>query len=815
MAKGQFRKSLTRDAKNVTTSRRIKEVGKQRRSQGTSREQIALLREAIASSTPSACPAANCENPDFSDFSECETKQNNFTGQQKRMCIEKISSLINLLKHEAEIEHHNFNYEAASKKFRQANSLSQILAKWDGEKRSDNQIYTEYWACLMEAKHALVTGQFDLSKNKFNEVFKIIPKLTTAKFLSYYAPIKSYESYIEAVEHVSMKEFDRAKDKFTYWISMNEHLKTQRKFYYNNIVIFKRICDIISKLSAGNNVEISNWHDLEGFIKKPNTEVSRTTWALWDKFQTVKQAARGNKSGLDEAIKQIANEWKLFLLDTRLQGIDRIAGFIHGNTIFPTFVNILNKIDPSFHNWQGLLLQNLKHLLLILADYEYRRFQSQNELRVAAEYIPSEEKNRDELINAILYFLEHRDKKKKEFFQKALDHLERFKKSITNNSFDDAILAQESFIKAIRWPLVIRIVDKKELSLAEIDSLQPAFEHHCLKLSGETPKEIIFKNPTALKPDSYYYLNPRWNTKSGNLYLTRHQMFYESDMPRWINVFYENMFGRGKVDSKRFHDWILQFEEDERLFACKLLDRLKSYTADEVRDTWQAIFKKLPEEAKSNRVAYIGLGHGAKSGHHLVYPFRQAITETEEYISYQNNGKINQIFPASIADFDKYGWIRPDTIVFIDDFIGTGGQACEFLGWYLTNYQWLKKTNIYFCVLAGFKGAIDEIEKKLEHQFKTFKIIPGLELDKKDIAFSPLNSLWSSDDECNKAEQWAKNLGEKLVPHKQPYDKVRDALGWYNCQALVTFPHNIPSDTLTIFWGDGIKDWMPLIDRHD
>ena len=60
-----------------------------------------------------------------------------------------------------------------------------------------------------------------------------------------------------------------------------------------------------------------------------------------------------------------------------------------------------------------------------------------------------------------------------------------------------------------------------------------------------------------------------------------------------------------------------------------------------------------------------------------------------------------------IAEFEKvdFSLAKPKTIVFLDDFIGTGGQAALFLEWYFEHYKWLEeeKVSIYLCVLLGLE----------------------------------------------------------------------------------------------------------------
>ena len=163
-------------------------------------------------------------------------------------------------------------------------------------------------------------------------------------------------------------------------------------------------------------------------------------------------------------------------------------------------------------------------------------------------------------------------------------------------------------------------------------------------------------------------------------------------------------------------------------------------------------------------------------------------------------------------------------VVFLDDFVGTGGQATRFLDWYFPKYPWLLEVSVYLCVLVGFRSALSALQDRLKGKVKG--VVAGSVLEEVDRAFDVRNPIWNSTEERSRTSVWASRIGNDLLascPLRDSdgtalYIPERDALGWHKCQALIAFPHNVPSDTLPLFWAHWLTEgrtWKPLLDRYD
>ena len=326
-----------------------------------------------------------------------------------------------------------------------------------------------------------------------------------------------------------------------------------------------------------------------------------------------------------------------------------------------------------------------------------------------------------ELAQITLMYLERRSPRHKKFFQNTLRHLDRFNLAIRANNFNSSMAEQKKLLEASLFcSHVIRVEDQKEIpEPLFFDEDTPSFlakETSVLRLWNRRPDRITFEGAQNLKEGFYYYLRPKWNTRiydDGYRYRNRHEQFLPSDIPRWLHLFFQNIFIGERVQPKRFHDWILQFDDSERLLACQIFDMLTFYSEDDVRRMWLEIYQyKLPPEAKTKNVAFFGLGHGAKSGHRTCYSFQQAISTLSPHERSFSSDKAFQ----EISEFNKIRIERPSTVVFLDDFIGTGRQASRYITSYFKKYNWLTEVELYYCALVGFKDGIDDIKESLSEK---------------------------------------------------------------------------------------------------
>jgi len=247
---------------------------------------------------------------------------------------------------------------------------------------------------------------------------------------------------------------------------------------------------------------------------------------------------------------------------------------------------------------------------------------------------PSENLTIPELITFISSCVEHRSLKHKRMLDDRMLS-QNSRRLVDQNDFRAAVSELYKIIDSIPFkPHVIKVLSQKKISrilLSGYDTEDSLVnETVALRMSHQNPDEIVFEGNQDLKAGSFYYLRPKWNVRNYDRYRIRHEKFYSSEIPKLVNIFCENLFENKKVDPERFRSWLFQFEDNERLRACKLFDMLNIYDGNAVRQMWLDLFRnELPPETKLKNVIYAGLGHTAKSSANCLYYFRQAIAMIE------------------------------------------------------------------------------------------------------------------------------------------------------------------------------------------
>lgn len=819
----------------------------EREARGSMR-QLDFLKEAAEWSTPIACLGGDCTLT----ANNC-SHWISLSQRQRKMCVEKINAICSAFKLEAAFAAREFDYDETIEKRREAaithRNVIQASAQCESEKkyneRCKNQQYLDYWQAVTECYVSLLEGDLYQSRKWLKRVLEIARQLPTKGcFPNYFHDINeivAYQFYIDAIEKIKLAKFAEAGDLFQKWLDVCPSLEGYVRF--DNIRIFKMICDIL-ELVRQRKVTKSDWDELDDFVERAT--VARTTWVLLSRLYLIRELyyragqewqTFDERNRLEEEINKeintIAQKLWLFIPDSLLLGEDRTAGLRRGVN-YISFLDIFDKLDENDPNWQQLLMQNLKHLLLVMADYEHLRYlyPPREEAQLPREEqtpVASEMMTIDQLVETILFYLKHRSKKHAYFFQRTLQHLEKFKSAIKNSHFYESIRAEKSIFDSIRfWPHVIRVEKHYPPRSAFIEENEPdsvAAKYECIRLWNKKPIRITFEGPQKLQEKSYYYLRPKWNTRFYRRFgprLVRYEQFLQSDVPKLIEVFFRGVFeNQKKTDPKRFRDWILQFGDHERLLACKFFDMVRFFGEEEMREMWIRLYmKKLPPEAKIEGVAYAGLGHTAKSGYYnFQYHLRQAISQLKDLKKNEVSFDFKKAF-REISEYDRDNEKKPHTVVFVDDFIGHGKQAIDLFvnrdDAFFKKHQWLAQTKVYYCALVGFRKGILEIKNALSGKIEDVLVLETLE--EKDRAFSKENPCWKSEQERGEAEHWASEIGRQVITGRAGYDPELDKLGWRGSQALIAFHYNVPNNTLPIFWGEGWRNgqkWNPLWRRYD
>lgn len=814
-----------------------------------------LILNASRNTIPHACLASPCDDDNIL-CAAC----NNFptlSARQQRMCGFRARYMVEYLKVQAAWYSLSFRLSDALQCRRKfvtlVDRIGAIFSDTDVEKN-----YFEYWLAVTEGAAALLDGQFDNARYYYKQAFEKGSTLDRKKcFPNFFVDVQeifAHREYVSAIENIACAKFSDARDHFRSWITIRNGRKG---FRYENISIFCEICGMLANVHS---ISDDNWRTLERLLE--NRYVARSTWVLWRRLQAIRydqkkilpnarpisNNVKGRHSFVPEffvksmnairvffyyrsirkAVRDFSYDWRLFVPEVKLLGEDRSAGLMR-DVIMPSFLDVFDFIDHREPDWKGILRQNLRSLLVLMAEYEYLRHRSPPYEEAAIPKMENppltdEWSSQTEIIKAIQKFLDSRPGRHEAIFGKALNEIDRFEEAVNTSDFRAAIEAQKRAFDIIRsWPHVIKVIDRKQISSMddseELNFL--AYQSTVERLWTDEPKQMIIEGAEKLEIGRYYFIRPRWNIRRTDYYRVRHERFHESRTVKWMEIFFNNTFKATSVNTHRFREWILQFDERERFVCLKLFSAMRIYDKERMVNVWNEVYQKLPSHVLRGIIRQetimTKLGHSAKSGSLSPYSFRQAMTKDPQYKT-MFAGTEKYLF-RDLSQLNDDEWEKVNTVIFLDDFIGTGGQAKEFIEWYFPRFPYLSKKEIFLCTVTGFETAVNYVANEVRHSVEKFSVIVGDKLRESDRAFSEDNSLWLSKSECEYARQWAEKIGEELISGLgYPYETIRDRLGWKGCEALIAFEHNIPSDTLPIFWSQGSRGgekWKPLFERYD
>jgi hypothetical protein len=746
------------------------------------------------------------------------------------MCVERLTYLCEALKVEAAValrSPETRDWDLALEKRREAVKLHRFVIEMASTPaRKQNQLYLEYWEAVTEMEVLLQQRIFPKARMALKRVLEIAPRLDATKcFPNIFRDvreIRAYAFYINAAAHATAGQFNEAAQAYMAWIKLFRDRDSERDTRYDSMTIYSEICPLLAQIAKGEVISL-DWEHIENNSRKlnltlPTRNLLRRVRELVGFHSAALRQSTARAAVLAE-LSSVGEDWVSFLPNADLLAQER-ASLPHHGANLPSFLDVFHLLDPTREDWGDLLLQNLKHLLLLMGDYEVRRGTNPPDEEkhlppVQGARIPTESMDLDELSSLVLWYLNRRERDHARRVHEALGRGQELKAEIRAGHAQSAITIEEEVFQHIQlWPHTILVTKQSRLNDAPVQGRGPewaSFQTTALRMWEREPREISLEGPQQLREGAFYYLRPKWNQYFRPKRRVRHEQFHEADLPSILSVFHQYLRGDGPATSQRFRDWVFgNFSDRERLLACRLLSMFRFYDPEDVRKAWLRVFQtKFPPELKTAGVRYFSLGPAATSGGVNLYYFQQALSTLNRN---ERSFSLRDAF-SEISSFSHSG-TKPQAVIFIDDFIGTGRQARTTLRGHLVKHPWLRQVRVYLAALAGFHRSVQRIKSEMGGSING--IFVADELDERDRAFSMENDRWRSADERERAKEWAEKIGAELVRGLQGYDEKRDALGWGGSQALVAFHYNTPNNTLPLFWATGkknVRQWRPLFKR--
>lgn len=282
---------------------------------------------------------------------------------------------------------------------------------------------------------------------------------------------------------------------------------------------------------------------------------------------------------------------------------------------------------------------------------------------------------------------------------------------------------------------------------------------------------------------------------------------------------------KDKVDGADVSLWLNNFDPNECVEASFLLSSFMYFDNNSVRELLRRAYQDLymrPEvfkirrkysntldigiiQGKYNKVLehtrFINIGNPSESSAHLLYYYRQ---ENELPVHLFINA--HQIYKHTIEGEEiktQLDISNIDTIIFIEDFCGSGTQATEYYNKFVKPIKDNSGSiRIIFHSLFATQVGYDIVNGLGYDEVKTVFL-----LDDSFKCFSEVSRFFNdhNNDIKDRCQELCTVHGNKLC-QEHP-------LGYKDGQLLIGFYHNTPNNTLPIFWSS-TTSWNPIFKRY-
>ena len=249
---------------------------------------------------------------------------------------------------------------------------------------------------------------------------------------------------------------------------------------------------------------------------------------------------------------------------------------------------------------------------------------------------------------------------------------------------------------------------------------------------------------------------------------------------------------RHQIQESRIRDWLKYFSDDDRDLAARLLDCIHFINNEQIRAAFRGILEGLPgwDRISSRRTAkwrFVPYSSSSgESGDSMMHVFRQA-----------NNlaaTRFNDLFIYR-SDLLRERLGMEDTVVLVDDMIGSGSQVCS--SWDEGFSELLAGVGqVYLVVVAACDHAIQRVSDSTD-----MVLVPDVQLHDADNFFHSACKYFHKDEKETMLRYC------KLVDEENPK-------GFGDSGLVLVFAHTIPNNTLPVL-GKSTDDWEPLFRRYD
>ena len=255
----------------------------------------------------------------------------------------------------------------------------------------------------------------------------------------------------------------------------------------------------------------------------------------------------------------------------------------------------------------------------------------------------------------------------------------------------------------------------------------------------------------------------------------------------WQRRFASYRYG---VTEAGIQDWLDQFHDADKDTAARLLDSVEFISAEQLHAAFRSLLARVPgwhrnARHRGGKFAFAPFSSSAgESGDSMLHEFRLA--------NELNHREFDPLFIGR-SDLLRSGLGGDDTVVFLDDFVGSGRQAVTALQ---TMFQELTAQigNVYLVTVGAFRDGSDRIKEETTMQLLTHR-----SLGYQDNLFH---------DDCNHFSANEKNR----ILHYCKIASPAKPRGFGDCGLVLVLYHQCPNNALAALHATS-QEWVPLFPR--
>lgn len=255
----------------------------------------------------------------------------------------------------------------------------------------------------------------------------------------------------------------------------------------------------------------------------------------------------------------------------------------------------------------------------------------------------------------------------------------------------------------------------------------------------------------------------------------------------WVERF---RYYRDPPDKAAIEAWLNLFNAEHQAVAAKVLDNVVIVSERQIHEGYRRALNNLDgwhldEAQRKGRWFFVGFGKPSESGPAMLRLFKEA-----------NDMAVAKYEPLfrSLADLPALKLTALDTVVFIDDFAGTGRQVCKM--WPIVAELVASEATCHLVLTAATADATEAIAQRTTLLCHADAVLP------------PDANIFADACETFTPEEKAviESYGERADP--------RNPKGFGRCGLLFVLSHKTPNNSIPILHVNEVERWVGLFPRY-